>query len=141
MLVSYFLELIPQDSVPSLITRLRGLSKPETVQSILDVSRPKQRATLNLDMEQLLSIVKLTDNFGSMAKLYHPQGQVGKVDVFFCTPLHSVEKDRESWVKGQLSKWQDFSRMGIEFHECDGDHANMLNPTYVEGFEQRLNKV
>ena len=141
VLVSYFLELIPQDSVPSLISRFRGLSKPDTVRSVLDVSRPEQRATLNLDTEQLLAIVNVTDNFGSMAKKYHPQGQVDKIDVFFCTPLHSVEKDRERWVKGQLSKWQDFSRAGIEFHECEGDHADMLNPTYVEGFEKRLNKV
>ena len=73
-----------------------------------------------------------------MAKLYYPQGQVGKVDVFFCTPLHSVEKDRESWFKGQLSKWQDFSRMGIEFHEGDDDHADILDPNYVEGFEKEV---
>ena len=141
VLVSYFLELIPQDWVPPLIARFRGLSKPELIQSLLDVSRPEQRNTLNLDMEQLLAIVNVTDNFGSMAKTYHPQGQVEKVDVFFCTPLHSVEQDRERWVKGQLSQWQDFSRTGIEFHECEGDHADMLNPTYVEGFEKRLNKV
>lgn len=141
VLVSYFLELIPQDSVPPLIARFRGLSKPATVQGVLDVSRPEQRASLNLDVEQLLAIVNVTDNFGSMAKTYHPGGHVGKMDVFFCTPLHSVEKDRERWVKGQLSKWSEFSRKEIEFHECDGDHADMLNPTYVEGFEKRLNGV
>ena len=111
------------------------------MQSILDVSRPEQRATLNLDIEQLLTIVNLTDNFGSMAKTYHPQGQVEKIDVFFCTPLQYVEKDRGRWVKGQLSNWQEFSRTEVEFHECEGDHADMLNPSYVNGFEKRLNKV
>ena len=141
VLVSYFLELIPQDSVPSLIARFRGLSKPDIVQSVLDASRPEQRATLNLDMEQLLAIVNVTDNFGSMAKTYHPQGQVGKIDVFFCTPLHSVERDRESWVQGQLARWRDFSRARVEFHECDGDHADMLNPTYVVGFEKKMSEV
>ena len=141
VLVSYFLELIPQDSVPTLIARFRNLSKPDTIRNLLDVSRPEQRATLNLDMEQLLAIVNVTDNFGAMAKSYRPQGQVEKVDVFYCTPLYSVEKDRESWVKGQLAQWQDFSRTGIEFHECEGDHADMLNPTYVKGFEKRLNQV
>lgn len=141
VLVSYFLELIPQDAVPSLIARFRNLSKPSTVQNILSVSRPEQRAALNLDNEQLLAIVNVTDNFGAMAKTYHPKGQVQKVDVFFCTPLHSVERDRQRWVQGQLSAWSAFSRQEIEFHECEGDHADMLNPRYVEGFERRLSGV
>ena len=141
VLVAYFLELIPQDSVPSLVSRFRGLSKVETIQSVLDISQPEQRAMLHLDMEQLLAIVNVTDHFGSMAKTYHPEGQVEKMDIFFCTPLHSVERDRDSWVNGQSSKWQDFSRTEIKFHECEGDHADMLNPTYVKGFEKTMARV
>lgn len=142
VLVSYFLELIPQDSVPGYISRFHGQPKPQLIQSILDVSRPAQRAVLNLDVQQLLAIVNVTDNFGSMAKVFHPQGAVRKVDVYYCTPLHSVEKrGRKEWIEGHLSKWQDFSRERIEFHECEGDHADMLNPTYVEGFEERLARV
>ena len=91
---------------------------------------------MNLYMEQLLVIVNVTDNFGTMVNLYHPQGQVDKVDVFSCTPVHTVERDWESWVKGQPSRWQDPPRMGIEFDECDGDDADMVNPSYVEGFEK-----
>ncbi len=92
-------------------------------------------------MEQLLVFVNVTDSFGTIANLYPPQGQIDKVDVFFCMPLHSVEKDWEISVKGQLSRWQDFSRMRVEFQECHGDDAITLNPTYVEGFERRLNTV
>ena len=110
VLMSYSLELIPQDSVPSLIARFHGLSKPETVQSVHDVSRPEQRAKLNLDMEQLPAKVNVTDN---LAKTYHPQGQVEKIDVFFCTPLRSVERDWERWAKGQLSEWSDISRAEV----------------------------
>lgn len=94
VLASYFLELIPQNSVPPLIARFHGLSKPETVQSVLDVSRPEYRATLNLDTERLLAIVNVTVNFSSIAKTYHSRGQLGKITVFSCTLLHSVERDR-----------------------------------------------
>lgn len=66
--MSYFLELIPQDSVPSLTARFRGLSKPETVQSVLDVSRPEKPATLSLEMEQVLARVNETDNFGLLGQ-------------------------------------------------------------------------
>ena len=143
VLVSYFLELIPQSSVPGYIARFQPLwpSKPAIINAVLEVSRPEQRSQLNLDTEQLLAIVNVTDNFGSMAKVYHPEGSVGKIDVFYCTPLHSVEESREKWVDGMLSKWQDFSKARLSFWECEGDHADMLNPTYVKGFEKRLARV
>ena len=141
VLTSYFLELIPQTRVPSLITELRGGSKLDIVRGCLADALPAQRAALNLDAKQLLAIVNVTDNFGTMAKRYEPKGQVGLVDVFYCTPLHYVERNREKWMNGKLMQWQDFSREKIEFHECEGDHADMLNPTYVRGFAERLNRV
>ena len=68
------------------------------MQRLLEIARPKQRATLNLDVEQLLAIVNVTENLGIMAKRYHPEGSVGKVDVFYCTLLHSVERDKTRWI-------------------------------------------
>ena len=133
--------MLPQDDVPKLITRFRGLPKPDILQNILNVSRPEQRSILNLDVERLPAIVNVTDNFGSMAKVYHPQGRAGKADVLYCTPLHSVERDRTTWIRDHLSKRQDFSESEFEDHECEGDHADMLNPTYVEGFEKILSSV
>ncbi|KAL9094202.1 MAG: hypothetical protein Q9165_003617 [Trypethelium subeluteriae] len=141
VLVSYFLGLIFQDDVSPLSQRFRGLSRIDVVKGILDVSRSEQRATLRLDPEQLLAIANVTDNFGSMAKKYHPEGQVDKVDIFFCTPLRSVEQDRHAWIRDHLSKWQSFSRTPVEYHECEGEHAEMLNPEHVFGFEERLNKA
>ena len=141
VLVSYFLELIPQSQVPELIQELQCLSHTDIVKRLLEVARPLQRQKLQLDPEQLLAIVNVTDNFGTLAKVYHPEGLVDKMDVFFCTPLHSVESNRKSWVEERLSRWQDFSRQPIELHECDGEHADMLNPTNVQGFEHRLGSV
>lgn len=138
VLVSDFLELIPQTSVPSYIEQFRPLlpSKPAVINAVLEVSRPAQRAQLNLDNAQLLATVDVTDNFGTMAKVYHPQGQVGKVDVFYCTPLHRVEDNKHKWVSGMLQKWQDFLKKELSFWECEGDHADMLNPTFVEGLRR-----
>jgi thioesterase domain-containing protein len=78
---------------------------------------------------------------GKMAQTYSPSGKIKKMDVFYCTPLHSVCLNRAKWLSEHLSKWQDFSREPVEFIECEGDHADMLNGAFVEGFEQRLSRV
>jgi thioesterase domain-containing protein len=76
-----------------------------------------------------------------MGTAYEPSGKVKKVDVFYCTPLHAVCMDKETWVKEQLAQWGDFSREPIEFIDCEGEHADVINGPYAEGFEQRLSKV
>ncbi|RAL12615.1 NRPS-like enzyme [Aspergillus homomorphus CBS 101889] len=139
--VTYFLGLIAQDSIPAYEQEMAALSCEEVITRLLEVARPEERARLNLSAEQLTAIVYVTDNFGRMGRKYHPSGTVRKMDVFHCIPLHSVCLDQAKWVGEFLDKWQDFSRESVEFIECEGDHADMLNPQFVEGFEQRLSRV
>ncbi|CRG90561.1 hypothetical protein PISL3812_07605 [Talaromyces islandicus] len=139
--VSYFLELIAQDDIPKYEVEFRGLSQVEVAERLLEVSFPEQLAKLKLTTAQLMAIVHVTDNFGKMGKVYQPKGLVRKMDVFYCIPLKSVCLDKQKWVAEHLGAWQDFSREPIELIECEGDHADMMNAQYVEGFEQRLSKV
>ncbi|KAH8705690.1 putative NRPS-like enzyme [Talaromyces proteolyticus] len=139
--VTYFLELIAQDDIPKYEVEFKGLSQVEVVNRLLEVSFPEQLAKLKLTTAQLMAIVHVTDNFGKMGKVYQPEGTVRKMDVFYCIPLKSVCLNKEKWVAEHLGAWQDFSREPIEVIECEGDHADMLNAEYVEGFEQRLSKV
>ncbi|PYH44041.1 putative NRPS-like enzyme [Aspergillus saccharolyticus JOP 1030-1] len=139
--VTYFLGLIPQEAIPAYEAEMAHLSRDQVIARLLAVARPAERARLHLTAEQLTAIVYVTDNFGEMGRQYEPSGTVRKMDVFHCIPLQSVCADRGRWVEEYLSKWQDFSREEIGWIECEGDHADMLNPQYVEGFEQRLSRV
>jgi thioesterase domain-containing protein len=49
--------------------------------------------------------------------------------------------DKQKWVSEHLSHWNNFSREPIDCIDCEGNHADMLNPQYIQGFEQRLNRV
>lgn len=40
----------------------------------------------------------------------HSQERILKVDVFFCTRLHSVEKHRKRWIERHLSGWKSVGR-------------------------------
>ncbi|PYI16237.1 putative NRPS-like enzyme [Aspergillus violaceofuscus CBS 115571] len=139
--VTYFLGLIPQDSIPRYESDLADLPRDQVIARLLETASPEQRAKLNLTPEQLTAIVYVTDNFGEMGRKYVPSGTVRKMDVFHCIPLHSVCVDRRQWVEGFLGAWRHFSREEVGFVECEGDHADMLNPQFVEGFEARLRRV
>jgi thioesterase domain-containing protein len=65
--------------------------------------------------------------------MYKPSGNAKKIDILI--------KRHVTPVNGQLAEWQGFSREPVEFIEREGDHAEMINGTCVERFEQRLSKV
>lgn len=100
-----------------------------------------QSQALNLDPEQVLAIVIVTDYLGNMAKSCHPQGNVKKFDASYCTSLHSVQSIHEKRIDDHLLNWQGFSEHRVRFHDCDGNHAEILNSSYVKGSERLLSGV
>ena len=63
------------------------------------------------------------------------------MDVFYATPLRSASSDREEWLGKYLSCWKDFSREEVDYYECDGGYANMLDYEYVFAFQKKLKAV
>ena len=141
VLVTFFLDLLPQTEVPQWTEKLRGTTKEETARQLLDLARMQGRDNLNLDSQQLLAIINIAYSFGLAARMYEPQGSVRKMDVFWCTPLHSVERSREKWFREYLCNWREYSKEEPAFHECEGNHADMINESFVTGFKERLDTV
>ena len=141
VLVTFFLDLLPQTEVPAWTEKLRGLPQKEVAERLLAIARSQQRESLNLDQEQLLAIIKIAHNFGLAANQYEPSGSVAKVHCFWCTPLHSVERNRDTWRHEYLNRWSEFSRELPDYYECKGDHADMINQTYVTSFKEKLDGV
>ena len=140
-MVAYFLDLIPEERVEAIADSLRGSPHEGIVKFLLYEANSSQRNALNLDQCQLLSIANVTNAFSEAAKCYEPYGRVSKVDVFYSTPLRSVSKGREEWLDKHLQIWSNFSECEIGLHECEGEHASMLNSTYVKSFCTKLQSV
>lgn len=76
-----------------------------------------------------------------MGRQYHPQGSIQKMDIFYCDPLTSVCTGKDRWLEEYLGAWNEFCWEPVEFIDCEGEHADMLNPQYVEGFEERFSRA
>ena len=139
-LTCYFLGLIPQSRVSRLTQEFTGLPQRETIERLLDTADPSQRDSLAIDVPQLLEMTNMTDHLADLWRKYEPSGAVMKIDVFYCEALHTVEKDPARWVE-RLGGWREFSKDGIDFHECNGEHASMLNPENVGKFARILDGV
>ncbi|CAG7925008.1 unnamed protein product [Penicillium olsonii] len=141
--IAYFLRLISQDDIPLCEQdfKTKALSRTQIVDKLLEVARPEERNRLDLTPEQLMDIADYAENFAKMARVYEPEGSVEKIDVMYCVPLKSICADQDHWLEDYLGKWQNFSRSPVEYTHCEGVHADMLNPEYVEGFQERLSRV
>ena len=141
IMISYFLGIIPEEHATAVGPVLYESSQDEVIDHILSVADQRQLNALKLDREQLWAIADVTNAYGEAAKRYDARGTVENVDVFYVTPLTSVSSSRLEWLEKHLSRWKDFAKGGVTFHEYEGDHANMLNQEYVFAFQKKLKAV
>ncbi|KAM0801214.1 hypothetical protein BDR22DRAFT_804970 [Usnea florida] len=118
------------------------LKQPQEVLSfIMETAPPNRLAELSLTRPKLERWISLAHAMQNAARNYEPSGSVAHIDVFYCTPLASVSKDRHQWLKEFLSKWADFSREEPHFHEVGGAHYTMLDSVNVHSFQKKLKAV
>ncbi|KAJ5933079.1 acetyl-CoA synthetase-like protein [Penicillium verrucosum] len=79
-------------------------------------------------------ISDIGENFRVHGESYEPVGSVDHLDVFIADPPGYAALDRRDWVENKLGGWRDFARTDVEFHECPGIHARMLNPDHILEF-------
>lgn len=109
-----------------------------TVRHMLQFSRRDRVEGLALDEEKMSLIVDIAKNFADCGSSYEPVGKVPVLDVFVADPPSYAAKSRDDWRSRVLGKWQDFSETEVVWHECDGIHAQMLEPEYVPAFSKKL---
>ena len=140
-LVAGFQELLDQSEVPIWTERLNGLSKVEIVERLLSNATTQMRESKGLDPEKMLAMINTSYAFGVAAKNYTPEGNVRDIDVFWCTPLRSIGCSRDRWLSDYLQEWRELSNMSIRYHECEGDHAAIIGPTFVHSFKINLDEA
>ena len=136
-----FLDLYSEE-YQVLISDEMHMKEPQEVLSfVMEKAPPTRLAELSLTRAKMERWVSLAHAMQNAACDYDPDGSVANIDVFYCTPLASVSRDRRSWLDGFLCKWRDFSREEPRFHEVDGAHYTMLDSGNVHSFQRKLKAV
>jgi thioesterase domain-containing protein len=135
-----FLELITEKHSRKLAAELHGSPREEVLAIVLTSADPHRLAELSLTPIALVNWANLAYSLQSMAVDYEPLGSVAQMDVFYCTPL-VVAASRKQWLEEHLTKWGDFVRGDVKFHEVDGEHYTMIDKEHVFAFQKILKRV
>ena len=136
-----FLDLYPEDYQAEISDDMHQKQPQEVLTFVMDKAPPSRLAELSLTRPKMERWISLAHAMQNAARDYDPSGSVANIDVFYCTPLASVSRDRHHWLEEYLSKWKDFSREEPRFHEVDGAHYTMLDSENVHSFQKKLKAV
>ena len=139
--LGYFLDFYSETYQQRISDELHEKQPQEVLSFIMGTASPDRLAELSLTRPKLERWISLAHAMQNAARNYDPSGSVAHIDVFYCTPLASVSKDRHQWLTEFLSKWAHFSREEPHFHEVDGAHYTMLDSVNVHSFQKKLKAV
>lgn len=132
--IAFFLELIDEKTMVDITARLHELGRDEALSHVLAIGDAVRTNALALDENRLGRITDIAENFRVNVQGYQPLGKVECLDVFVAEPPSYAARDRQDWRDNKLGRWVDFARSEVEFHDCPGIHAKMLNREHMAGF-------
>lgn len=136
-----FLDFYTEDYAHQISPTLHQKPHADVLSHIMQRAPTTRLTELSLTPEKLSRWISLAHAMQNASRDYDPSGSVANIDVFYCTPLASVARDRGQWLREHLSKWKDFSRCAPKFHEVQGAHYTMLDPQNVVSFQKKLQSV
>jgi thioesterase domain-containing protein len=139
--LSFFLDIISEELSEQIQPTVRSLTPADAVTYIMNIASHSRVADLSLTPEKLAHWSQLAFGLQSMASDYEPQGMVENMDVFYCDPLAVVASSKEEWLQDHLSKWREFTKTDVRFHEVRGSHYTMLLPDHVRSFQATLQRA
>ncbi|CAG8180154.1 unnamed protein product [Penicillium salamii] len=139
--LSFFLDVISEEVSEQIQTAVRNLLPAKAVAYIMSIALRSRINDLSLTPEKLEHWSHLAFGLQSMASNYEPEGIVENMDVFYCNPLAVVATSKTEWLQDHLSKWQDFTKTDVRYHEVGGSHYTMLLPDHVRSFQATLQRA
>jgi thioesterase domain-containing protein len=132
--IVFFLELIDEKTMVEITPHLHTLDREDALAHILSIGDAERANALAIDAERLALISDIAENFRVNVENYEPIGNVERLDVFVADPPAYAARDRQDWRENKLGRWVDYSRTEVEFHDCPGIHAKMLNREHMADF-------
>lgn len=132
--IAFFLELIDESTMVAITPHLHTLSRDAALAHILTLSDAERVRALAIDAARLARISDIAENFRVHVGSYEPAGSVNGLDVFVAEPPTYAARDRQDWRENRLGRWSELARSEVEFHDCPGIHAKMLNREHMGDF-------
>ncbi|KAL4889719.1 hypothetical protein BDV59DRAFT_195522 [Aspergillus ambiguus] len=139
--LAYFLDLVTQERSRELAVELDGLSQDAIMDSIIREANKDRYAQLSLNRPFLSRWADVAYELHRIAGEYDPAGCVAAMDVFFSIPLAIAAASKDEWRHTHLSKWDDFTRADVRFHDVPGEHYSMIGPEHVFAFQKVLRRA
>ncbi|OKL57331.1 hypothetical protein UA08_07450 [Talaromyces atroroseus] len=142
--IAFFLELIDEATMLRITPHMHTLddNRAAALDYILALADKTRLHALAIDAARLALISDIAENFRVNVETYQPQGSVERLDVFVADPPRYAARDRRDWRENKLGAWADFVRDDkIEFHDCPGIHAKMLNREHMADFARIFKAV
>ena len=139
--LSCFLDLYSEEYQAEISLSMHEMENQEVLNFVMEKAPQARLAQLSLTRAKLQRWISLAHAMHNAACEYELSGSVAGIDVFYCTPLASVGRDRQRWLEEYLSKWVNFSREEPRFHEVEGAHYTMLDAENVRSFQAKLKAV
>ncbi|KAJ5280910.1 hypothetical protein N7478_006282 [Penicillium angulare] len=142
VMIGYFYELISEQRCIQLMPELRDQDTGAALDIVLGEADPHRVKVLGLERSELIHVTDVTHGFCHAAGKWAASGYVQcAVDIFAVEPLLTVTNQKDVWINDYLGQWQALSTRGMDVHLCEGRHADMLGPKFVNSLALILRRV
>jgi thioesterase domain-containing protein len=131
--LAFLLSLIDEKQAEELPNQLRAAKPARDPCEYLMQIAPRQRITeLDLDLPRFKIWAGVAQSLLTLGRSHCPCGAVESVTVFYAQPLWGT---KDEWLKGQLKRWDDFTRAPNRYVDVAGGHHTLMDHKHVTTFQ------
>jgi thioesterase domain-containing protein len=134
--LAFVLSLIDAKQAEELPNQLRA-AKPaqDPCEYLMQIAPPQRIAELDLDLPRFRVWAGVAQSLLTMGRSHCPSGAVESVTVFYA---HTLCGTKDDWLKSQLERWDDFTRVPNRYVEVAGGHYTLMDHEHVATFQVAL---
>jgi len=131
--LAYLLSLIDENQAAELPNQLRSAKPaPDPCEYLMQIGSRERIAELDLDLSRFRIWVGVAQSLLGIGRSQCPSGTVESVTVFYAHPLCGTKED---WLRCQLRRWDDFTRVANRYIEVAGGHYTLIDHNHVATFQ------
>lgn len=133
LMLSFFLGFIDKSQLDTLGNYLRESEDINPVDYLFSLAPTSRIRELGQDLTTFKHWNDLAYGLSQIGGSYKPKGSVNDITVFYAQPIWGSKAD---YFETMLKKWDKYSRSPVRYIEVPGEHHTILNPEFVDKFQE-----